>query len=335
MRRLLPLAGLLLVVGACLLVFFRTVDSPSFPEAPSKIVTIPPGWGLSEISQLLSHEQIIRHPLLFELLVVLEGNQARLKAGEYRLSGAASPRSVMRKLVRGEVVLHRVTIPEGWTVRQITELLTREGLVDGERFHQLAGDPAWARELGVEATSLEGYLFPETYYFPRGQSAQQVVKKMVDTFHHNFTDQDLARAGELGMTRHEVVTLASLIEKETGVPQERPLISAVFHNRLRLGMKLQSDPTVIYALPYFDGNLTKEHLAIDSPYNTYRHAGLPPGPIANPARASLQAALYPADCSYIYFVSKNDGSHHFSSTLAEQNRAVRLYQGRGSRAPQP
>jgi len=324
----------LVVVGVTTLAFLHIVSSPSFPEGTTKIVTIPPGHSVADIARLLDREQIIRHPGLFKLLVVLHGSQSRLKSGEYRLSGAASPLAVMDKLVRGEVLLHRVTVPEGWTVRQIAELLAREGLADREEFLRLAGDGAWAAKLGLDAPSLlEGYLFPETYYFRRAQGARQIITKMVDTFHSNFTAADAARARELGMTSHQVVTLASLIEKETSLSEERPLVSGVFHNRLHREMKLQSDPTVIYALHDFDGNLTKEHLSIDSPYNTYRYAGLPPGPIANPGKAALQAALYPADCPYVYFVSKNDGSHHFSTTLAEQNRAVRRYQRRGSRAP--
>lgn len=334
MKRLILLVAIPLVAASATLLFFLHIaNSPSFPEGVTKIIIIEPGQSVANIARVLAREQIVQYPFLFKLLVVLHDNQSRLQAGEYRLSGAASPRAVMDKLVRGEVVLHRVTIPEGWTVRQIAGPLSREGLVDRERFLQLAADGAWAATLGLEAPSLEGYLFPETYYFPRGQSAEQIIKKMVQTFHHNFTAADAARAGELGLTPHQVVTLASLIEKETNLQDELPLVSGVFHNRLRRGMKLQSDPTVIYALPGFDGNLTKEDLSIDSPYNTYRYAGLPPGPIANPGKAALQAALHPADCPYMYFVSKNDGSHHFSTTLAEQNRAVHRYQKRRSGAP--
>jgi len=308
------------------MVFLHVVRSPSFPEATPKIVIIPQGYGVAEIARLLGREQIVRYPILFEILVLIHRNQTRLQAGEYRLAGAEPPLAVMDKLVRGEVLIHRVTVPEGWTVRQIAELLAGEGLVDRERFLRLASDGPWAARLGLEASSLEGYLFPETYYFHRGLTAEQIAEKMVATFHSNFTPSDVARARELGMTPHQVVTLASLIEKETSLPAERPLVSGVFHNRLRRGMKLQSDPTIIYALDDFDGNLTDEDLALDSPYNTYRYAGLPPGPIANPGEAALQAALYPADCPYLYFVSKNDGSHHFSTNLSEQNRAVRRYQ---------
>ncbi len=327
-RLLIPLIAAvpLLAIAVTALFFLHATSTPSFPKGPTKVVTIPQGYSLGQIASLLGHEKVVRTPFLFKLLVVLHGQQSRLQSGEYRLSGALSPLEVMAKLVRGDVLLHRVTIPEGWTVRQVAELLAEKGLADREQFLRLANDGVVAAELELDAPSLEGYLFPETYYFRRDQGAERIVAKMLETFRLSFAGSEIARARELGMTPHEVVTLASLIEKETSLPDERPLVSAVFHNRLRRGMKLQSDPTVIYALPDFDGNLTKADLSFDSPYNTYLHPGLPPGPVANPGKAAIQAALYPSDVPYLYFVSKNDGSHHFSTSLAEQNRAVRRYQ---------
>ncbi|MFQ5717561.1 MAG: endolytic transglycosylase MltG, partial [Nitrospinales bacterium] len=181
--------------------------------------------------------------------------------------------------------------------------------------------------LDIPGENLEGYLFPETYHFDKNTDERAIVKTMVDTFKRRALKPEyLDRARELGFSFHKIITLASLIEKETGREDERELISAVFHNRLRKNMRLQCDPTVIYALKNFDGNLRKKDLGIDSPYNTYRYAGLPPGPIANPGLESIRAALYPASANYIYFVSKQNGSHEFSSALADHNRAVRKYQ---------
>jgi UPF0755 protein len=187
-------------------------------------------------------------------------------------------------------------------------------------------DPGLINRFGINAPSMEGYLFPETYFFPKHLGGEEIIQTMVSRFEKTFPLEWRERAKTLNLTEHEVVTLASIIEKETGKGDERNLISAVFHNRIKRGMPLQSDPTVIYALPNFNGNLTRKHLSYLSPYNTYRVRGRPPGPIANPGTQSIEAALYPADVNYFYFVSKNDGSHYFSKTLGEHNRAVQLYQ---------
>ena len=224
-------------------------------------------------------------------------------------------------------ITYRVTIPEGFTVRQIASLLKQRGIIeDEEEFCRLAFDPRFVRSLGIEDRTLEGYLFPDTYRFPRGTPPREVIRVMVENFRRVYDEGLAMRAKELGMTVREVVILASIIEKETGRAEERPLISAVFHNRLKKGMPLCSDPTVIYGLEEFDGNLTKEHLRRRTPYNTYLFAGLPPTAIANPGRDALLAALYPAPVPYLYFVSRNDGTHKFSVTLKEHNRAVLRYQ---------
>jgi UPF0755 protein len=185
--------------------------------------------------------------------------------------------------------------------------------------------------LGVNATTLEGYLYPDTYNFPRFTKPEEILRTMVARFHQFFTPEVKAQAAALNMTEHEVVTLASIIEKETGQEDERPLIAAVFQNRLKKKYPLQSDPTVIYDIPNFDGNLTRAQLTTSTPFNTYMHPGLPPGPIANPGIKSILAALHPAPVSYLYFVSKNDGSHQFSSTLTEHNQAVHHYQKKRTR----
>ncbi len=311
--------------------------SPQSQDAQPYLVTIPPGSSLRQIAAILERERIIRTPTLLRWLAYYRGVDRTLKAGEYLLSARMSPEEVLRELSEGHVVEHSVTIPEGSDIRAIAQALEAREMARAEEVMELAASPAFARSLGVEASSLEGYLFPDTYRFPKGMGARRILTKMVFTLNKVFTPAMAKRAGALGSSRRDILTLASLIEKETALDEERPLVSAVYHNRLRKGMLLQSDPTVIYALRDFDGNLTKEHLAIDSPYNTYLYPGLPPGPIANPGLSSIKAALHPAQVDYLYFVSRKDGSHHFSRTLAEHNAAVVRYQlggmNRGARGP--
>ena len=218
------------------------------------------------------------------------------------------------------------TIPEGYTLAQITEVMGQQNVTDTAEFARLVRDRAFIASLGIEADSLEGYLFPETYYFARGTKAKDVIRMMVDGLQHVWTAELQEQAARLRLSLHQVLTLASVIEKETGAKEERELIAAVFHNRLKKKIPLQSDPTVIYGLPAFDGNIHKRDLSSHSPYNTYRVQGLPPGPIASPGAHAIRATLFPAQAPYLYFVSRNDGTHHFSSTLEEHNRAVEKYQ---------
>jgi len=300
--------------------------TPTDPKASNKVIEIKSGLGIKQVSSLLWAQGIIRHPRLFVTFARLQGQAEHIKAGEYSLSAALAPRQVLDILVSGRAVLHKVTIPEGYTLVQIAQLLAEKKLVDPEAFIAAAHDPDLIRSLDIKASSLEGYLFPDTYYFAKGTSPKSIIKTMLAQFKKKITPQMIKRAKALGYTLHQIITLASLIEKEVKVDEERPLISAVYHNRLKANIRLQCDPTVIYALPNFDGNLTREHLKIDSPYNTYRYAGLPPGPIANPGLASILAALYPKKVNYRYFVSRNDGTHVFSATLKEHNRAVYKYQ---------
>jgi UPF0755 protein len=237
------------------------------------------------------------------------------------------PRDILSKLRTGQVVLHPVTIPEGFTIAQIAEVLDLKGVTDIKEFVRLAHDPDFIlTALKLELPSLEGYLFPNTYHIARHTTAKDVITVLVENMWRIFTPEFRARAQDIHMTVHEVLTLASVIEKETGVDEERELVSSVFHNRLKRGIPLQSDPTVIYGMSLFDGNLKKRDLDKVGPYNTYRVAGLPPGPIANPGEHSIRAALYPAPTPYLYFVSRNNGTHEFSATLAEHNRAVEKYQ---------
>lgn len=284
------------------------------------------GQGMSEIARLLAADDIVQQPMVFRLFARANGLDKRIKAGEYRLSATMSPSEVLDKLVKGEVVLYRLTIPEGYTMYQIADLVGDSGIAAQDAFLEALKDHQLQTQLYIEEESFEGYLFPDTYFFPKNTSARAIITALVSRFQTIITAERRERAQVLGLSIHEMVTLAAIIEKETGVPEERPIISSVFHNRLKRGMRLESDPTVIYGIEDFDGNITRKHLTEATPYNTYRIKGLPPGPIANPGEAAIDAALYPADTSYLYFVAKKDGTHQFSSNIQDHNRAVAKYQ---------
>jgi UPF0755 protein len=293
------------------------------------IVEVEKGMGVGAVARLLEKNGIIGSRQAFLISYRLFYEPRVIRAGEYALTSPLGVKEVLDTLIKGKVYLHSLTIPEGLTAREIAPLLVPL-LADGqEAFLEAVRETEPVRPIDAEADNLEGYLFPETYSFVKGISAQEAVKAMVGQFRAVFSGAWKERAESLRWSVRRVVTLASLIEKETSVGEEMKLVSAVFHNRLRIGMKLDCDPTIIYALKergVFDGNLTKKDMALDSPYNTYRHAGLPPGPICNPGRAALEAALFPAEEAYLYFVSQNDGRHHFSRTFKEHQNAVRQFQ---------
>jgi UPF0755 protein len=288
--------------------------------------TVMPGQAFGTIADGLYQAGIIAETRRFKLFARLKGYDKRIKAGEYSLSSVLSPKQVLEIMVSGKVALHRLTIPEGYNLYQIAALLAEVGLIEAGEFVQAATDSATVKSLGVDADTLEGYLFPDTYHFPKGLPAKRIAQTMVNRFKEVYLAEWHNRASQINWNVHQVVTMASIIEKETGAAFERPLIASVFHNRLEKKMRLSSDPTVIYGIQDFDGNLTRKHLSTPTPYNTYLRKGLPPGPIANPGVASLEAALYPAESDYLYFVSKKDGTHQFSTNLREHNRAVRKYQ---------
>jgi UPF0755 protein len=304
----------------------RYARAPSAPAGGEATLVIAPGQRFSETVAQLQRHGILAHPLKFRLLARWHGADRRVKAGEYSLRPSLTPLEVLGILEKGLVKQHRLTVAEGLNIAQIGELLAGSGLGSAPVFTALATDPGFARRHGIEADTLEGYLFPETYHFPRGTSAEAIIAGMVQGFRAVFSAAWAARAAELGFTEHQIVTLASIVEKETGDPSERPLIASVIHNRLKRGMRLETDPTVIYGIKGFDGNLTRRHLETPTPYNTYRIPGLPPGPIANPGKASLEAALYPARTDFLFFVSRNNGTHQFSTNLADHNRAVETHQ---------
>ena len=293
-----------------------------------RLVWVRPQTGALTIARALKDAGVIRSRLAFLAVAVARGRHRHLLAGEYEFAPGLTLLEIVQRLEQGRGLVHEVTIPEGYATQQIAQLLTDRGLVDRDRFMGLLKDPQTLLQYGVEGGSLEGYLFPDTYRLVKGMSEEAIIHRMVRRFQEVFGPEEQARAKELEMSIPEVVTMASLIEREARVPEERPLISAVFQNRLRRGMPLQSDPTVLYALSRVSGRLTKANLQAPSPYNTYVRQGLPPGPIANPGRASILAALYPASSRYLYFVSKNDGTHAFSKTLQEHEAMVRRYQSR-------
>jgi peptidoglycan lytic transglycosylase G len=295
----------------------------------ARVVELPAGSGSRAIGQRLVEAGVIRDRYTFETALLLTGGARRLKAGAYRFDRPMTPIDVIDKIVRGDVYVVRITFPEGLTIREMARTYEARGLGTAAAFERAAGNPAPIRALDPDATDLEGYLFPETYTVQPDAPASVLVDAMVSRFEQVFDRGLRDEAAARGLSVRQTVTLASIVEKETGDPAERPLVAAVYENRLRLGMPLQCDPTVIYALEqagHYTGRLHHEDMSFDSPYNTYRYPGLPPGPIASPGLASLQAALNPAAVDYLYFVSRNDGTHVFARTLAEHDRNVRKYQ---------
>jgi len=293
-------------------------------------VLIPPKTSLAGIERILAESGVIPPGRGFYVLARVSRLSQRLQAGEYRFSPGQTPYHILRALAAGATVRWSVTIPEGSNIYQLADILSRGGWGERELFLELTRDPEIMARHGVRAASLEGYLFPDTYQLVRGQNPREIIALMLERGRQVRQELGDLRDNPLGLTPHEVLTLASIVEKETGAPEERPLIAQVFFNRLRQGMRLQTDPTVIYGLTDFNGNLTRKDLQTPTPYNTYMISGLPPGPIANPGRAAIVAVLQPAPTSYLYFVSKNDGTHYFSNDLAEHNRAVFKHQKGGS-----
>jgi UPF0755 protein len=321
---------IVIVVAAAGAWLYSGIDQPYKGYAESEqFVEIPPGSGPASIGRRLADAGVIRNRTSFRLALWVTGAGRRLQAGEYRFDQPVSARQVVDKIARGEVYVRPITFAEGLSIKQMAAQYAAKGFGTATSFMQAAGNASLIEDLDPDAHDLEGYLFPDTYALPRKANADQLVARMVAAFEKALTPEIKEAARARGLSVRRLVTLASIVEKETGRPEERPLVAAVYSNRLKIGMGLQCDPTVIYALDRlgkYTGNLTRADLQFDSPYNTYRYAGLPPGPIASPGRASLAAAASPADVPYLYFVSRNDGSHAFASTLEEHNRNVHEYQ---------
>lgn len=299
--------------------------SPPGTGANQRDISFPPGSGVRSLSENLRSAGVIRSSWHFVLLTRMRGQAHKLKAGEYRFNDGMTPALILAKIVAGDVDYRKFALPEGYSIYQAAELLEQKGLFKKEDFLEKCRDVAFFSRLGAGLKSVEGYLYPATYNLSRNGDAEKLILQMVDQFEKKYAEL-LEKAGNSsGMSRHDIVILASLIEKEAISAAEKPLISSVFHNRLRLGMPLQSDPTAVYGVRAFSGKVTKADIMRPSPYNTYMVRGLPVGPIGNPGGDAIQAAMNPPRTDYLYFVARQDGTHQFSRTLEEHNRAVDKY----------
>jgi len=331
MKKLAFLFLLILIAAAAagVWVYLRVGDPYRGYQGAEQFVEIPAGAGSRTIGDRLVEAGIVRDATSFRVGLYVSGKGRHLQAGEYRFDRAMTPMEVIDKLARGDVYVINITFPEGLTMAEMGKIYETHELGPASAFVMAARDPSAIKALDPAARDLEGYLFPETYLLSRRSDAPQLVRLMTERFEHVFTPDLRQAAAARGLTVRQAVTLASIVEKEASRPEERPIVAAVYENRLRIGMALQCDPTVIYALDRagkYTGNLRRDDLAFDSPYNTYRYPGLPPGPIASPGRASLEAAVHPAQVDFLYFVSRNDGSHEFARTLEEHNRNVQKWQ---------
>jgi len=323
-----------LLLGTAVILLFSTWFSLEFYLAPKSsakkiFFEVERGKKPESITQSLKENGIIRKKWPFLLAYKLFFSHKSLKAGEYEFLLPASSKEVLNTIIEGKVYLHPLTIPEGLTRKEIASHLESLDFINEQDILEASLETGEISSWDKKASTLEGYLYPETYHFPKGTPAKKIISTLVSQFKAVFNEKWRNRASEIRLTIREVVILASMIEKETSIPEEKKLVSAVFHNRLKRGIKLDCDPTIIYVLKKegsFKGRLRTKDLNLDSPYNTYLYPGLPPSPICNPGQKSLDAALYPAEEEYLYFVSKNDGSHHFSRTFREHQKAVRKYQ---------
>jgi UPF0755 protein len=330
-RALLLVLVLALIGGAALagLLYKRTGEPFKGYEGAEQFVTIEPGSNTRVIGQRLIEAGVVRNDVTFRAALWRTGHARSLQAGEFRFDRPMTPAEVIDKIARGDVYNRRITFPEGLSIREMARIYEQQGFGKATAFIEAGRDVSPIRDIDAAATDLEGYLFPETYSLPRDTTAAKLVAMMVARFRQLFTPEMQQAAETLDLTPRQAITLASLVEKETALASERPMVAAVYLNRLKIGMPMQADPTVIYALQRagrYDGNIRRDDLQFDSPYNTYRYPGLPPGPIASPGLASLQATVAPATVDYLYFVSRNDGSHVFARTLAEHNENVRQFQ---------
>ncbi len=320
---MMPRRGYRSLAGALALCAVTAACGGSADGDPVRI-TVPTGASFRAAADSLERAGVIRSARFFRWYAAIGGRDRAIKAGTYALRPGQPWRDVLDALVQGDGLLVTVTIPEGFDLRMIVPRLARALEVPEDSVRSAASDSAWRAERDIPAATLEGYLFPATYTFPAGTSARRAVAAMLERFDAVWRPEWDARVEALGITRHEAVTLASLVEKEARVAEERPVIAAVYWNRVKRGMLLQADPTVQYALPEHVERVLFVHLEIDSPYNTYRYEGLPPGPIASPGEASLDAALNPADVPYLYFVAHPDGHHEFRNTFAEHQQAIAM-----------
>lgn len=311
---------LLITAGAAVSLWYFSQPTGLRPPRP---ITIPNGSSARSIGTQLEREGIVRSGRVFAWTVRLQGLSYQLEAGTYQLDGLSDVSNIIRQLLEAPPQMRRATIPEGLTRHQTAGVLARQGIVDSARFVRLSEDRVLASQLDIGKATLEGYLFPETYFFSMDSDEETVIERLVSQFHRVFDEAALARLDSIGLNRHQAVTLASIVELEAQTASERPLISGVFLRRLSLNRRLESCATVEYALGVHKKRLTNADLRVKSPFNTYRHRGLPPAPIGNPGKAALLATLNPERTEYLYFVARGDGTHIFSRTNAEHEAAKR------------
>lgn len=288
-------------------------------------IEIPKGATFRQAVEILSKEGLVRDKNLFLIIGRISGLDRKIKAGYYSIHGSMSPFSIFRMLKKGQIIEYEITIVEGDSLREIGEKLSEKGIIDKGYFIKLSSNKDFLAFYDIDAPTFEGYLFPDTYKIPKGMDSEDVIGMMIDRMREEYSGELEERASETGFSEREVLTLASIIEKEAETDKERPLISAVYHNRLERRIPLQADPTAIYGIKSFGEKITARDLRRKTPYNTYVIKGLPPGPIASPGIKSIIAALYPAKVPYMFFVSNNDGTHRFSVTPGEHQAAVELY----------
>lgn len=325
---------LLMISGLVLWVFWEAMHFLTAPiqaehNANEIIFEVKPGEGFYKIAERLEKEKIVTSAFHFKILAKISGQAGSLRVGEYAIARDFRPIEVLTTLASGKSIERKITFPEGTNIFEMANLLQERGLGTRQEFLSLVQDPILVKKhLGEPLSSLEGYLYPETYSYTKYTPLAKLVEVMVERFKDVY--KTIEAENKAGWSRHQIVTMASVIEKETGAPEERPQISSVFHNRLKKGMRLQSDPTILYGLLMqngtMSGNIKREDILHPTPYNTYTVNGLPAGPIANPGIEALKAVVSPLNSNFFFFVSKNDGTHYFSSTLAEHNAAVKKFQ---------
>jgi UPF0755 protein len=327
------LLGLVVIVAIAMIAIVykagRFLSTRPSNSPDTVIFEVEPRTSFKHIAHTLEEQSLITNAGAFELLARYTGSAGKVRTGEYALRKNMTPREVLQIITSGKSIEYTFTVQEGLNIYEIAEQLEKQGLGKKSEFLSLCKDPAVIKEfLGEEESSLEGYLFPETYHVTRFTGARGLIRIMVARFLDNY--KKIETPSDVKMTRHQIVTLASIVEKETGAPDERPIVSSVFHNRLRLGMKLQTDPTIIYGIlsekGKFGGNITHQDLIRPTLYNTYVIAGLPPGPISNPGLDAMKATVHPAKTEFLFFVSRNDGTHVYSKEYAQHLRAVGKFQ---------
>ena len=319
------IAGMLALGGYIYKIYYDPIKSSDLEN--SSIILIPRGSTFDSVTASVREKGLLPYPRLYDFLAKQLKVYSRVQTGEFEIQHRWNTFELLKFLISGKSLRYRITIPEGKNFNDIAERLSLAKLADKEIILSLKHDPGLLLKTGVpEATSLEGFLFPETYFFSRAETEKQILSAMIAQYRKVFKNNFLQRAKEIGMGEYDVLILASIVEKETGIDTDRPMIASVFHNRIKRRMRLDSDPTVIYGLKDFNGNLTRKHLRTPTPYNTYRRYGLPPTPISNPGKASIHSVLYHAKNKFLYFVARGDGSSKFSKTLREHNKAVWYFQ---------